>query len=388
MGQPNPSDSGSKAPDSSGICGEGSMVQVRVRYTRQKAMATILYGVNGEGSGHSTRSKEVISHLERKGHKIHVVSFDRGRKNLAESFEVTEIHGLRIAYVNNQVRYKRTIAKNLLNAPKAAKSFRRLMKLAEEWGIELVITDFEPLSCRVAHRKRLPVISIDNQHCLTNTNVTYPSRYRRDATAVKLVTHMMTPRSNAYLVISFFPAEVRRKNTFVFPPILRKEVLETKPQRGDHVLVYVTSPSADLVKLLSGVRCSFIAYGFGREGQQGNILFKKPSMSNFLQDLAGCKAVIANAGFSLVSEALYLGKPYLAVPVKNQFEQILNAYYVGKTGYGAYWEELNKERVESFLFNLPSYYETLKLYPRQNNSALLEKVDTLIARHVAGHRVS
>src|SRR5215468_6894628 len=124
-------------------------------------MAHILYGVNGEGSGHSTRSKEVISHLEQQGHKVHVASFDRGLQNLAPSFEVTEIYGFRIAYVNNQVRYRRTVAKNLLTAPKAAKSFRQLMKLADEWGIELVITDFEPLSCLVAHRKRLPVISID-----------------------------------------------------------------------------------------------------------------------------------------------------------------------------------------------------------------------------------
>src|SRR5262252_6522631 len=107
-------------------------------------MANILYGVNGEGSGHSTRSKEVISHLEQKGHKVHVVSFERGLQNLSDRFEVTEIHGMRIAYVNNQVRYRRTLAKNLLTAPKAAKSFRRLMKLADEWRIELVITDFEP----------------------------------------------------------------------------------------------------------------------------------------------------------------------------------------------------------------------------------------------------
>ncbi len=345
-------------------------------------MANILYGVNGEGSGHSTRAKEVISHLQDKGHTVHVVSFDRGLQNLAGSFEVTEIYGLRIAYVNNQVRYKRTLAKNLMTAPKAAKSFRRLMGLVDEWQIELVITDFEPLSCHVAHCKRLPIISIDNQHCLTNTDVSYPRQYKRDAAAVKLVTHLMTPRADAYLVISFFPAQVRRSGTFLFPPILRKEILQTQPHNNEHALVYVTSPSAGLAKLLKTIRCSFVAYGFGREGQEGNILFKKPSLANFLQDLAGCKAVIANAGFSLVSEALYLGKPYLAVPVKNQFEQILNAYYVDKMGYGSYWEELNKERIESFLFNLPLYQEKLRLYPRHDNSALLDKLESLIDEHL------
>jgi len=57
----------------------------------------------------------------------------------------------------------------------------------------------------------------------------------------------------------------------------------------------------------------------------------------------------------------------------------LNAYYIGKTGYGAYWDDLSKERVESFLFNLESYREKLADYPRADNSALFAKLDGLIA---------
>jgi uncharacterized protein (TIGR00661 family) len=346
-------------------------------------MANILYGVNGEGSGHSTRAKEVISHLQGNGHRVHVVSFDRGLRNLSESFEVTEIFGFRFAYVNNRLRYRRTLAKNLITAPRAARSLARLMRQMGDWKIELVVTDFEPLSCHAGRRKHLPVISIDNQHCLTNVVVSLPRHFRRDAAAARLVTRLMTPHARAYLVTSFFEAPTRRKNTFLFPPILRSEVLAIKPTPGEHVLVYVTSPSPDLAKLLKQVRAKFVAYGFGLEGQDGNILFKKPSMESFLSDLAGCKAIIANAGFSLVSEALHLGKPYLAVPVKNQFEQIFNAYYLDQTGYGAWWKELNKERVESFLFNLPHYAEKLASYPRQGNTALLAKLDELIAEFTA-----
>jgi uncharacterized protein (TIGR00661 family) len=346
-------------------------------------MANILYGVNGEGSGHSTRAKEVIRHLQGQGHKVRVVSFDRGLRNLSESFDVTEIFGFRIAYVNNRMRYRRTLAKNLPKAPRAARSLARLMRQAEEWKIELVITDFEPLSCQVGFHKRLPVISIDNQHCLTNVVVSMPPHYRRDAAAAKLLTRLMTPHAWAYLVTSFFPAPTRRKNTFLVPPILRSEILATKPANGEHVLVYVTSPSPELAGLLKQVRAKFVAYGFGREGQEGNILFKKPSLETFLTDLATCKAIIANAGFSLVSEALYLGKPYLAVPVKNQFEQIFNAYYLDRTGYGAWWRELNKERVDSFLFNLPQYAEVLASYPRQGNAVLFAKLDELISEFMA-----
>ena len=346
-------------------------------------MANILYGVNGEGAGHSTRANEVLSHLVARGHQVHVASFDRGLRNLQERFEVTEIYGFRLAYVNNRVRYKRTIARNLLSAPQAAKSLSRLKKLVDEWKIDLVITDFEPLTCHLGHANHLPVISIDNQHCLTNAVVSYPKQYRRDAAAAKLVTRLMTPRADTYLVISFFTAPIRKRNTFLFPPLLRREILSAKPTTGDHVLIYVTSPAPALAKLLSSVRSRFVAYGFGREGQEGNIFYKKPSLDGFFEDLVSARAVVANAGFSLVSEALHLGKPYLAVPVSHQFEQIFNAYWLEKSGYGAYWDELNKERVEAFLYNLPHYRESLAQYPRQGNGALLAKLDELIAGCVA-----
>jgi uncharacterized protein (TIGR00661 family) len=191
----------------------------------------------------------------------------------------------------------------------------------------------------------------------------------------------MTPHADAYLVISFFTAPVRKRNTFIFPPLLRQEILKAVPMQGEHVLVYVTSPAPALVKPLSTVRKRFIAYGFGHQGDAGNIIYKKPSLEGFLHDLTSAAAIIANSGFSLVTEALHLGKPYLAVPVEHQFEQIFNAYWLEKTGYGAYWEDLNKERIESFLYNLPLYREKLAEYPRQGNAALLAKLDALIATH-------
>lgn len=346
-------------------------------------MANVLYGVNGEGAGHSTRAKEVLTHLVAQGHAVHVATFDRGLQNLKTDFEVTEIYGFRFAYVNNRVRYKRTIAKNLITVPEAAKSISRLKDLVDKWKIDLVITDFEPLTCHVGHRKKLPVISIDNQHCLTNAAVSYPKQYRGDAAAAKLVTRFMTPRANAYLVISFFDAPIRKRNTFLFPPLLRQGILDAKTTQGEHVLVYVTSPAPALGTLLSTVRCPFIAYGFGREGREGNIVYKRPSLDGFFADLTSARAIVANSGFSLVTEALHLGKPYLAVPVSHQFEQIFNAYWLEKSGYGAYWEDLNKERVEAFLYNLPHYREALATYPRQGNGALLSKLDSLIASYTA-----
>src|SRR5246500_628779 len=108
-------------------------------------MPNILYGVNGEGAGHSSRALEVIAHLEAQGHRVHVASFDRGYRNLKDDFDVTEIDGLRLAYVHNRVRYRKTVLRNLLHLPQTARTVRSLERKAAAWDIGLVITDFEPI---------------------------------------------------------------------------------------------------------------------------------------------------------------------------------------------------------------------------------------------------
>ena len=345
-------------------------------------MANILYGVNGEGSGHSTRSKEVIQHLISRGHTVHVASFDRGLRNLSADFEVTEIYGLRFAYVENRVRYRKTVLKNLVTMPAAARSLKELMRLAERWNLTLVCTDFEPLSYHLGRRLSLPVISIDNQHALTHSRIEYPRKHRSEAVTAKLVTRWMIPRATEYLITTFFRPQLKGKQATFVPPILRHEILKAESSLGTQVLVYVTSPSEELAGLLRQVRCPFTCYGFGREGREGNLLFKKPSLDTFREDLACCRAIVANSGFSLISEALYLGKPYLAVPVKRQFEQILNAYYIDKMGYGSYGDDLSKVKIEAFLFNLDLYRENLDRYPREDNSVLFAKLDQVIATHL------
>src|ERR1700675_1036220 len=146
---------------------------------------------------------------------------------------------------------------------------------AQGWDLDPVITDFEPVTCHLGHKLGLPVIAIDNQHLLTDTQISYPQEYRKEAAAAKLVTRLMTPRANAYLVISFFMPRVKKKKTFLFSPILRKEILGATPSIGQHVLVYLTAKAAELTDLLKTVRQSFVCYGFDRQGRDGNIEYCK-----------------------------------------------------------------------------------------------------------------
>jgi len=89
-----------------------------------------------------------------------------------------------------------------------------------------------------------------------------------DAAVAKLITRIMTPRADAYLVASFVKPRVKHPRTFLFPPILRRQILNAVPANGQNVLVYVSSPVPALAKRLSSIRCRFIAYGFDRHVQR------------------------------------------------------------------------------------------------------------------------
>ncbi|MGA0714638.1 MAG: glycosyltransferase family protein, partial [Gemmobacter sp.] len=70
------------------------------------------------------------------------------------------------------------------------------------------------------------------------------------------------------------------------------------------------------------------------ERQEGNIHYRAFSGDAFVQDLARCSSVIATAGFTLMSECLYLEKPLLALPMTGQFEQQVNALFLERSGCG------------------------------------------------------
>ena len=344
-------------------------------------MAKILYGVAGEGSGHSSRTKEICRHLKEKGHEIKIVSHGRGYDNLRPYFDTEKIFGLHFAYKDNKVQYNKTIINNALKTPQAIKSLKEVLGLIDSFKPSIVFSDFEPISCIAANIKKLPLISVDNQHRITNTAIKYPKKYESQALAAKTVINLMIFNSKACLVTSFFKAKALNRKTFVFPPILRKEVLDLKPKPGNKILVYVTSEFNDMIDVLKNINKKFIVYGFNKNKKDKNLTFKKPSQKRFLRDLANSEGVIANAGFTLMTEALYLRKPYLALPVAGQFEQILNAYYLEKLGYGKHWDELNKERIESFLFNLDLCNKNLRKYKKEDNRKIFKKIDSLIKEY-------
>ena len=86
-------------------------------HNKGELMARIVYGVSGEGDGHSSRARVVLEHLCRQGHQVKVVTYDRGIKNLGSDFDIFESVGLHIVSRNNKVAPLETLLNNLQKIP-------------------------------------------------------------------------------------------------------------------------------------------------------------------------------------------------------------------------------------------------------------------------------
>jgi len=348
-------------------------------------MARIVYGVSGEGSGHSSRARVMLNYLLRLGHSVKVVSYDRGYSNLKDDFDVFETEGLHIASDDNRINKVKTFTDNLKRLPKGKQKLNELRHtLFKDFQPHAVITDFEPMTAYLAHHYQLPLVSIDNQHRLRYMQYDCPEVLKQDRQLTKNIIRAMIPSPDVALVTTFYKGEPTNHRTFLFPPILREEVLARQPVSQDHILVYLTSGFASFIEILkafSSVR--FIVYGSGREGREDNLQHKRPSQDGFLGDLATCRAVMATAGFTLISEALHMRKPYLALPMIGQFEQEINAHFLSQLGYGAKLSSIRHEAVGDFLDELPEFQRRLAGYASEGNHSILDWLAALTADECA-----
>jgi len=361
-------------------------------------MARILYGVAGEGMGHAIRSRVIIDHLSRE-HDVQVVVSGRAHDYLKarehDHLGVKKIWGLTIVYEDNTVRNIRTVASNLWHGvfggvPRNVKAY---FQLVEAFRPEVVVTDFETWSAIFARRHRLPCISVDNIQVLNRCQ--HPAEIVRGKRQAYLVGKALVKAKVGfcyhYLVSTFFYPKVVRPRTTLHPPAFRPEILAAKPERGDHLVVYQTSTSnQELPAILarSGVECRI--YGLRRDlagdQREGNLVYRPFSEQTFVDDLRTARAVVSGGSFTLMSEAVFLGKPMLSVPVQRQFEQIMNARWLQRLGYGMEGDRITTARLGEFLERVPDYTRTLGGYHQDGNANLLGSLDRLIARALAGRR--
>jgi uncharacterized protein (TIGR00661 family) len=340
----------------------------------------LLYGVNGEGMGHATRSELVISSLLEQN-EVHIRASGAAHRYLSGLFEnVDEVFGPSFAMDEGEIRRWASFTGTLSAARRELPgNLADWMAATADWKPDVVVTDFEPLTGIYARLTRTPLICVDNIHMIDRC------RHDREITAgatedmrlAKAVVKAMVPHAGDYVIPTFFHPEVIKGRTTLVPPILRNAIIDSEPTRGEHLLVY-SGGGEDLIDTLRDAPLPVHLYGM-RDGDavgrtDGSIEYRPRSIDGFLEDLVTARGVVTGGGFSLLSEAVYLGKPVLSVPLKGQFEQLMNARYLEREGYGTCATAIDDDALARFLDGLDSFHERLTHYSQEGNALALEVI--------------
>lgn len=334
----------------------------------------------------------ISDELRARGHEIVFCCGGTASEILTRKEEpVIPVPPLRQVMEGNEVRILQTLRSNWNSIVNLDQIVSDLARKFEAFEPDLVITDFEAFSHRAADRLNLPVISLNHQQIVTETQYSLPLKYRFDAAMTSLAVRLIAPEDPEHVLITsfFYPDLKNPEKTTLVPPIIRPAVQELTPTRDDHVLVYYNSTEGaeHVLQTLREVDAKFIVYNFvPPEDDFPNVRFKEPCIDEFLQDLASSRAVLSTAGFTLTSEALYLGKPLLVVPNRGVFEQTLNALFLERDGLGAAVldRSLTAEDVTTFLANGSRFERVLRGRASCGNEEAIACIERVLSGILCG----
>ncbi|MFO0839670.1 MAG: glycosyltransferase family protein [Phycisphaerae bacterium] len=342
----------------------------------------IAYGVHGYGRGHATRALSVLPELAGR-HELLILAGGEAYSAIWPDFPVFRIPTLGYYYDRHGRRSNyQTFKRNLpavLDLLLRGPAFQMVLDTVRDFRPDVVISDAEPYTHRVARLLRIPRIGFDHFGIMAHCKPPLPIRDMPSARRDVLVYRALMGDPQRVIVSSFYPAPPRRRSVRVVGPLLREAVRNSQPRAGRHLLAYFNNGlhqfTPRLERTLRQLDCRVLVYGVQRQGSDGCLDFRPASNLPFIEDMAGCRAVISTAGNQLVGETMHLGKPILVMP-EDCVEQRLNAAAVERMGIGRRVDflRLTPDFIRRFLKDEQRFVESIA---RQRRDGRREAIDAI-----------
>ena len=349
----------------------------------------IVFGICGIGNGHLNRQRPCLNYLRDRGHQIVLFTYGQALEYFRN--HQGEYPGITVCEVNNPY-----IAGCLTGLDFAATSelvqnnctdfnrinFRAMAVADQQLGtVDLVISDYEQVSAQYAYCKQAPLITSDQQSKFL-TGSFMPDLAGTSFRDEQQRLSLFFPRADQRLATSFFTVQPKAQqqqrretaNVTLLPPVIRPEIIAAKEQCHSStasLLMYVTAQSWTSLPIdqwIQTVRKSvpdgitvhiFLPKQCPLPADGGPARFYHHGDARFISLLAACRGVISTAGHTLLSEAMYLNKPVYAIPLKNLYEQQINAKVIGDNLFGVNSQDLSAEKLTTFITNLPFYSDNI-----------------------------
>lgn len=281
----------------------------------------ILYGIQGTGHGHISRAREIVPLLSEQAELDILISGTNCKMTLDGKTAVRK-HGISLAYNS----------KGSVSYLKTALGIQPVRFLQDIWSTDpseydLVISDYEPITAWASRKCGTPSIALSHQASFLSDKSPRPEKKS------VLAEQVLKNFAPCDIPIGF---HFKRYDSFILPPVIRKEVKELEPEEGDHITAYLPAfDPHELTGILGSIReteWQLFSPGCDEPFQSGNVSVFPVGNRPFLESLKSSRGVLTSAGFETCAEAMYLNKKLFVIPIRNQYEQLCNAASLKEMG--------------------------------------------------------
>lgn len=325
----------------------------------------ILYAIQGTGNGHLSRAMDIIPCLQKHGNVDILVSGTQGDLSLPFPLKY-KLRGLSFIFgKSGGVDLWKTFVKS---------NIRKLVKEINNLPVEkydLVINDFEPVSAWACYLKNIPCIGLSHQATVLAEEA--PKAEHNDMMG-KLILKNYAPNTAQY----GFHFQAYENN--IFTPVIRRQVRDQIVENKGHYTVYL--PAYDDKRLIAklsqfkNVSWDVFSKHNRKQFSTKNVTVQPIHNEKFIRSMAQSEGVLCGAGFETPAEALFMKKKLLVIPMKNQYEQQLNAAALKEMGVPVI-KNLN-DRYDMVINNWINSTRTVEVnYPDMTR----EIIDQIIEKH-------
>ena len=281
----------------------------------------ILYGVQGTGNGHLSKVSSIYPILNDFTDNIDIlISGDNYGISINYPIKYQK-KGITFKVKNGKIDYLNSFINfNLF------RFFKEINSIPFN-KYDLIITDFEPISAWGAKKHNIPSVHVSHQASFLDENVPFPKK--KDFLG-NLILKNFIPKME-YVGIHF-----QQYGPNICTPLIKKSILNAKITYGNHFTLYLpwyeNKFLVDFFQNFKNENFHIFTKKVTKEKVFENITLFPVSEKKFSKSMSSSKGVICNAGFVTPSEALYLGKRLLVIPLKGQYEQHCNVAALEKIG--------------------------------------------------------
>jgi uncharacterized protein (TIGR00661 family) len=274
----------------------------------------IFYAVQATGNGHISRARELYPYLRELGDVDILLSGSNA--TLQPEFPVKyRSNGLSLFYSTcGGLHYGRTIRNFRIV------SVARYSATLPLESYDLIINDFDFVTAYACWKRNLPSVQFGHQASFQSANTPRPSH--RSTLGEWILKYY--GKASTYVGLHFRPYD-----DFIFPPVIKQCIRDAKPEDHGHFTVYLPAHQRHciepILKALSPVQVHWFLPEVTRPFTEDNITFFPINQHDFNQSLVYCHGLATAGGFETPSEALFLGKKLLSIPIMDQYEQQCNA---------------------------------------------------------------